>query len=106
MIHQFPVYIAFVVLVQLFKTRVVKEINDNKNYAMGMAVFTSLLYRPKLFLLIERPSMITSKRKNTEYVPEDTNDTCIYIVPIQNVSLNHFKRKRPWDMLNRVKSKV
>ena len=39
-----------------------------------------------------------SKKKNTERVPKNTNDTFIYIVSMKKDHCkNHCKRKRPWE---------
>ena len=34
--------------------------------------------------------------KNVERVPENANDTLIYIVSMKKGNLNHHKGKRPW----------
>ena len=57
------------------------------------------MYRSTLQTQINSKDYLSERRKkNTERVPKNTNDTFIYIVSMKKDHCkNHCKRKRPWE---------
>ena len=58
------------------------------------------MYRSTLQTQINSKDYLSEcrKKKNTERVPKNTNDTFIYIVSMKKDHCkNHCKRKRPWE---------
>lgn len=56
-------------------------------------------YQYKLLEIVgtfKRLYLTMSREKNCEQIPEDIDDTCVYIGPLKKGILNYFKGKRPW----------